>query len=136
MKNLKKFLLERLIEKGKLKDALIKFNKDAKLDATGYYLKAGAPVLALAILTLMEGSGKLFILNDTENEMLHVVVEYGGLYWDINGGSDLKRKEEFVSTVGKPNWVEISKEDLIKNMNNTNEVYKVYKKLKDFYMED
>ena len=130
MKNFKTFLKENIPTKNKLKDIITKFNNESNLDATGYYLKAGSSLFAMAIYIITSENGELYTLNDSENNMIHTVVKYDGYYWDINGGSGLTQKHEYISTVGDTDWTQVSKEQVLDDIESTNEIYDLVKKLK------
>jgi len=134
MLNFKKFLFESFISKDVLKETIKKFNKQVKLDATGYYLKNGSLVFALAIFELIGKNGDIYVLVDDEGSHLHYVVKFENYYWDINGGSGLKRKEEFITIVGVGDWFYVNPNDSILDIDNKNEILEVYSQLKNIYM--
>lgn len=126
------------INKIKLKDTVKRFNEISGINSTGYYLKSGSPVFAMAFFHLINKKGEFFSLSDSETEMLHVVVLLDGFYWDINGGSDLKRKEEFITIVGQPKWEKQSEDYILKfiKKEDKDKILEIYKIMKDMYNQN
>ena len=136
MLSFKNFLCEESnIDKMKLKDTVKRFNVISGIKSTGYYLKSGSPVFAMAFYHLINKKGEFFCLSDSETDMLHVVVKLDDFYWDINGGSDLKRKEEFITIVGEPNWIKQPEDYVLKfiSKEDKNKILEIYKIMKDIY---
>ena len=68
-------------------------------------------------------------------EILHIVLQIDNYFWDIKGAGTLEKKEEYISIVGKKEWNKTTDSEILKTINNPNEVLDVYKKLKDIYIE-
>ena len=134
MKKFKDFLKEN-VDSDNLQKTIERFSTIEGIKTTEYYLKAGSTIFALALFNLINKKGNLFLLSDEETQILHVVVKIDDEFWDINGGNDLERKEEFITIVGKKEWKPTTYEYLVKEIDNPNEILKVYKKLKNIYVE-
>lgn len=133
MISFKSFLFnESVIDKKNLRDAIKRFSEikigEVELD---YYLKAGSPVFALALYYLINKQGELFKLADEEMDFLHVVVKIDNDYWDVNGGNTLKRKEEFITTIGNTEWKKTTFDDVVKHVESIKKVTETHGLLKN-----
>lgn len=133
MKSFKKFLLnETAIDKIDLRKTLQRFNEikigEVELD---YYLKKGSPVFAMAFYYLINKQGEFYKLADEEIDFLHIVVEIDDVYWDVKGGNTLKRKEEFITTIGNTKWEKTTFNEVAKKIKSPKEVEELHDLLQD-----
>ena len=129
MKTFIGFLNESEINKIRLSKIINLYNEKIDLQVD-YFLKEGSPVFTLALYLLLDKKGDLYECVDDEKSSIHSAVKFDSYYWDINGGSGLERKNEFITSVGTPRWVPVTKEKLYSNVQSKTEVVKTYQELK------